>query len=168
MVSHNYIEEQFDRLQTSANSNQLTLLNRYVDELEKWNRVYNLTAMGSREKLVDLLVVDSVLAAYHLDFIKKSLMLKKLTILDVGSGNGTPGVVWAVIRRNTILTFVEKSRKKAAFLNHILRQLGLKDRSEVHNQRIEDCVAFKELNLITCRAFMNIEPFLEITYQRNT
>ena len=58
-----------------------------------------------------------------------------------------------------------KSRKKVAFLNHLIRNLGLNDQVEVLNHRIEDSSSYENLNLITCRAFMDIEAFLEITYR---
>ena len=160
-----YIQERLNRLRVSIDSNKLELLNNYVTEVRKWSQVHNLTGTKSLEKLVDRLVLDSVLVGDHIDFLNNFSILDKISILDVGSGNGSPAVVWAIIKKNIHLRLIEKSRKKVAFLNHIIRNLGLNDQVEVLNHRIEDSSSYENLNLITCRAFMDIEAFLEITYR---
>ncbi len=159
-----YIQERLNRLRVSIDSNKLELLNNYVTEVRKWSQVHNLTGTKSLEKLVDRLVLDSVLVGDHIDFLNNFSILDKISILDVGSGNGSPAVVWAIIKKNIHLRLIEKSRKKVAFLNHLIRNLGLNDQVEVLNHRIEDSSSYENLNLITCRAFMDIEAFLEITY----
>tara|TARA_B100001121_G_scaffold187115_1_gene163461 strand:+ start:104 stop:787 length:684 start_codon:yes stop_codon:yes gene_type:complete len=160
-----YIQERLNRLRVSIDSNKLELLNNYVTEVRKWSQVHNLTGTKSLEKLVDRLVLDSVLVGDHIDFLNNFSILDKISILDVGSGNGSPAVVWAIIKKNIHLRLIEKSRKKVAFLNHLIRNLGLNDQVEVLNHRIEDSSSYENLNLITCRAFMDIEAFLEITYR---
>ncbi len=160
-----YIQERLNRLRVSIDSNKLELLNNYVTEVRKWSQVHNLTGTKSLEKLVDRLVLDSVLVGDHIDFLNNFSILDKISILDVGSGNGSPAVVWAIIKKNIHLRLIEKSRKKVAFLNHLIRNLGLNDKVEVLNHRIEDSSSYENLNLITCRAFMDIEAFLEITYR---
>ena len=161
----NYIEEKLNGLGIEVNSETLEQLSDYINELVKWGKVYNLSGSDSTEELVDCLVLDSALVLFHIDFICKISMLDEPSIIDIGSGNGSPGIVWAICKKNISLKLVEKSRKKFAFLNNLIGTLGLSNRVKVHNQRIEESMPFAGLNIITCKAFMDIENFLNITHR---
>ena len=163
MSLRNYIKEQLNRLEVDANSETLKQLCDYIKELVKWGRVHNLSGSDSPEELVDRLVLDSALVLFHIDFICKSSNLNEPSIIDIGSGNGSPGIVWAICKKNISLKLVEKSSKKFAFLNSLIGTLELSGRVKVHNQRIEESFPFTGLNIITCKAFMDIEDFLNIT-----
>ena len=139
MSRSDYIEEQLDKLGVETNPDRLGQLCFYVDELVKWSKVYNLSGSDSFEKLVDRLVLDSALASFHLDFVCKASSFSKPLIIDVGSGNGSPGIVWAIFKEGISLKLIEKSRKKFAFLHSLTNILNLSKRVEVHNQRIEVC-----------------------------
>ena len=160
-----YIEEKLNRLGVEVNSETLEQLSDYIKELAKWGRVHNLSGSDSPEELVDRLVLDSALVLFHIDFICKFSRLNKPSIIDIGSGNGSPGIVWAICKKNISLKLVEKSRKKSAFLNSLIGTLELSSRVKVHNQRIEENFSFTGLNIITCKAFMDIENFLNITHR---
>ena len=165
MSLRNYIEEQLNRLGIEVNSETLEQLCDYIKELVKWGRVHNLSGSDSPEELVDRLVLDSALVLFHIDFICKFSRLNEPSIIDIGSGNGSPGIVWAICKKNISLKLVEKSRKKFAFLNSLIGTLKLSSRVKVHNQRIEESFPFAGLNIITCKAFMDIENFLNITHR---
>ena len=165
MSLRNYIEEQLNKLGIEVNSETLEQLCDYIKELVKWGRVHNLSGSDSTEELVDRLVLDSALVLFHIDFICKFSRLNEPSIIDIGSGNGSPGIVWAICKKNISLKLVEKSRKKFAFLNSLIGTLKLSSRVKVHNQRIEECFPFIGLNIITCKAFMDIENFLNITHR---
>ena len=165
MVLRNYIEEQLNRLGIEVNSEAIERLCDYIKELVKWGRVHNLSGSDSPEELVDRLVLDSAMALFHIDFICKFSRLNEPSIIDIGSGNGSPGIVWATCKKNISLKLVEKSRKKFAFLNSLIGTLELSGRVKVHNQRIEESIPFNGLNIITCKAFMDIENFLNITHR---
>ena len=165
MSIRNYIEEQLNRLEIEVNSDTLDQLRGYIEELVKWGKVHNLSGSDSPEELVDRLVLDSALVLFHIDFICKFSRLNEPSIIDIGSGNGSPGIIWAICNDNISLKLVEKSRKKFAFLNSLIGALKLSSRVKVHNQRIEECFPFAGLNIITCKAFMDIENFLNITHR---
>ena len=161
----NYIEEQLHKLGIEVNSETLEQLCDYIKDLVKWGRVHNLSGADSAEELVDRLVLDIASVLFQIDFICKLSRLIAPSIIDIGSGNGSPGIVWAICNENISLKFVEKSRKKSAFLNSLTGTLKLSSRVKVHNQRIEDCFPFAGSNIITCKAFMDIENFLNITHR---
>ena len=163
MTLFDYIEKQLEKLHISVDSNQLKLFDNYVSEVAKWNKIHNLTGIKTKERLVDLLVLDSVLVTYHIDFLYKHLNLNKLSILDVGSGNGSPGIIWSIIKTDASLTLIEKNRKKAAFLNSLIQMLNLTGRVKVCQERVEKFLPQGVSNLITCRAFTDVSNFLEIT-----
>ena len=165
MSLHYYIEERLNKLEIEVNSETLEQLCDYIKELLKWGRVHNLSGSDSPEELVDRLVLDSALVLFHIDFICEISRLNELSIIDIGSGNGSPGIVWAICKKNISLRLVEKSRKKFAFLNSLTGALKLSSRVKVHNQRIEESFPFTGLNIITCKAFMDIENFLNITHR---
>ena len=165
MSLRNYIEKQINKLGIEVNSETLEQLCDYIKELVKWGRVHNLSGSDLSEELVDRLVIDSALVLFHIDFICKFSRLDEPSIIDIGSGNGSPGIVWAICKKNISLKLVEKSRKKFAFLTNLIGALKLSSRVKVHNQRIEECFPFTGLNIITCKAFMDIENFLNITHR---
>ena len=165
MSLRKYIEEQLNRLGIEESSETLEQLCDYINELVKWGRVHNLSGSDSTEELVDRLVLDSALVLFHIDFICKFSRFNEPRIIDIGSGNGSPGIVWAICKKNISLKLVEKSRKKFAFLNSLTGALKLSGRVRVHNQRIEESLPFAGLNIITCKAFMDIENFLTITHR---
>ena len=165
MSIRNYIGEQLSRLGVEVNSQSLEQLGDYIKEVVKWGRVHNLSGSDSPKELVDRLVLDSALVLFHIDFIGKFSRLNEFSIIDIGSGNGSPGIVWAICNENISLKLIEKSRKKFAFLNSLIGALKLSNRVKVHNQRIEECFPFTGLNIITCKAFMDIENFLNITHR---
>ena len=165
MSLRNYIEKQINKLGIEVNSETLEQLCDYIKELVKWGRVHNLSGSDLSEELVDRLVIDSALVLFHIDFICNISKLNEPSIIDIGSGNGSPGIVWAICKKNISLKLVEKSRKKFAFLNSLIGTLGLSGRVKVHNQRIEESFPFNGLNIITCKAFMDIENFLNVTHR---
>ena len=165
MSLRSYISTQINKLGIEINSEKLEQLTHYINELGKWNKVHNLSGSVSFEELVNRLVLDSAMVLFHVNFICKVSKLNNPSIIDIGSGNGSPGIVWAVCAENLNLILVEKSRKKFAFLHNLIGTLNLSSRVAVYNQRIEECFSLTEGNIITCKAFMNVESFLNVTHQ---
>ncbi len=60
------------------------------------------------------------------------------TVIDVGSGSGLPGVVWAIIRPDLRITLLEPLLRRSEFLSEVVAQLRLGDRVRVHRGRAED------------------------------
>lgn len=101
----------------------------HADQLERWNRKINLTAITGPE---------AIARKHFLDAIAVQAFLKRETcILDMGSGGGFPGLPLKVLNDNIQMVLLDASRKKVHFLKHVIRMLGMKDIDAVHG-RIED------------------------------
>jgi 16S rRNA (guanine527-N7)-methyltransferase len=124
----------------------------YLNELKKWNRTYNLTALKEDKEIVIKHFLDSLLYL-------KAIPEGAWSICDVGSGAGFPGVPLAIVRPELILTLVEPSRKKTAFLRNIRRVLSLSN-LEVLEARIED-IQEKEFDIAVTRALFSINDFIK-------
>ena len=125
----------------------------YIALIEKWNRVYNLTAIREPEKMVSHHLLDSLAVAPHLH-------AKRL--LDVGSGAGLPGIPLALAKPDTHVTLLDSNHKKAAFLNQAVIELKLKN-AEVCSERVESWQTQNRFDVIISRAFSDMGEFVRIT-----
>lgn len=106
-------------LSLDASPEQVETLQRYLDLLQKWNTVINLTAIRERERMIPLHVLDSLTA---LPWVNTGQSL-----LDVGSGGGLPGIPLAIMAPRVAVTLLEPNQKKAAFLRQAKMELGLEN-----------------------------------------
>jgi len=129
----------------------------YLSELKKWNKTYNLTGLKEDKDIIIKHFFDSLLYL-------KTLPESEIRVADVGSGAGFPGLPIKIIRPEIEMYLIEPSRKKAAFLKHIIRQLGLR-KAEVIEKRIEEIRANQELaelvDVAVTRALFSIEDFMK-------
>jgi len=125
----------------------------YVALIEKWNRVYNLTAIREPEKMVSHHLLDSLAVASHLH-------VKRL--LDVGSGAGLPGIPLALADPDTHVTLLDSNHKKAAFLNQVVMELKLEN-AEVCSERVESWQTQHRFDVIISRAFSDMGEFVRST-----
>jgi 16S rRNA (guanine527-N7)-methyltransferase len=111
----------------------------YVGELERWNRKMNLTGLAGLE-LVRRLVAEPC-------WIGQQLQMSG-SLLDVGSGNGCPGIPLCIGRKLQVAYLVEARLKRAAFLRHMASRLNA-EKIVVHRQRLEDMTAAPNVDWIT-------------------
>lgn len=126
----------------------------YMNELLRWNKAYNLTAITKQEDIINKHFLDSLL--YSL-----AMPTEPLSVCDVGSGAGFPGIPLALVMKQTKFTLVEPSRKKAAFLAH-LRQLLQLSNVRVINSRVEELVD-STFEVITTRALFDARQLVKKT-----
>jgi len=94
---------------------QVARLNQYLALLDKWNKTYNLTAVRETERMVAYHVLDSLSALPH---------VRGGRVLDVGSGGGMPGMLFAIARPDWQLTLLDANHKKTTFLRQAVIELG--------------------------------------------
>jgi len=121
----------------------------YLDELQKWNAAYNLTAVREPAEMVTRHLLDSLVL---LPYVKSPL-------LDVGSGAGLPGIPLAITDPQLQVTVLDSNGKKARFLRHAVRTLKLGNVTVVE-ARVEDYKPDRPFAAITSRAFASLNDFL--------
>ena len=122
-----------------------------LDELEKWNRTYNLTAITKREDMVTHHLLDSL--AIHAD-------LQGVAIADVGTGAGFPGLPLAVLNPARRFTLIDSAGKKIRFVSHAAHALGLTNVEGVH-ARVESMHPGVPFDTVVTRAFAALPEMLE-------
>jgi 16S rRNA (guanine527-N7)-methyltransferase len=126
----------------------------YLEELEKWNRTYNLTAVRDPQEMVTRHLLDSLSVLPHLHGTR---------IIDVGTGAGLPGIPLALAAGDRSFSLLESNGKKVSFLRHVLRSLPVGNAEVVH-ARAEDYLAGKGgFDSVISRAFASIEDMLRMS-----
>jgi len=129
---------------------QIATLERYLDLLEKWNRVYNLTAIRDRAQMLTHHLLDSLAVVPH---------VRGPRVLDVGTGGGLPGIPIAIACPSITVTLLDSNHKKTAFLNQAAAELPLPN-VRVSAERIEAWSAAERFDTIVSRAFSDLAEFV--------
>lgn len=132
------LEEELSRLGLAFSPEVCHKLELYLSELARWNRTVNLTALRGSE-LVRRLVVEPCWIGQELQMSGR--------LLDLGSGNGSPGIPLYLSRGMERAHLVEARTRRAAFLRHIsflLNGVGI----TVHKIRLEEMTEAEEVDWI--------------------
>lgn len=121
-------------------------------ELEKWNFAYNLTAIRDPQEMVTRHLLDSLAVR----------PLLRGRVLDVGAGAGLPCIPVALIAPGLQLTGLDSNGKKARFMRHAQRTLGLANFSVIEG-RVEEVPLELAYDTITSRAFASLADFFRLT-----
>ena len=139
--------EQFDKLMG------------FLDLLQKWNKVYNLTSVRDPQEMMSLHMLDSLAAVPALQRYVASLGKaagERTAQLDVGSGGGLPGVVFAVCCPEVDVHCVDTVGKKAAFLQQAAVPLLL---SNLKSSPARVVTLKGPYEIVSCRAFASLVDF---------
>lgn len=126
---------------------------KYLGLLQKWNRVYNLTAIDKTELMVSHHLLDSLAVLPH-------LMAGRW--LDVGSGAGLPGLILALMRPDWEFELLDSNSKKCSFVQQAAIELNIKN-IQVTCARVQDWKKAKKFDGIISRAFAGLEKFVVLT-----
>ena len=126
----------------------------YLALLQKWNKVYNLTALRDPQEMLTHHLLDSLSAVAPL---LRHTGGRAARVLDVGSGGGLPGIVLAICRPELEVSCVDTVGKKAAFVQQVAASLPLPNLRGVH-ARVETLAG--PFDLICCRAFAALPDFV--------
>ena len=132
-------------------------LQRYLALVQKWNKVYNLTALRDPASMLTHHVFDSLSAIAPLQRQLGAMGLPTGgRLLDVGSGAGLPGVVMAICCPGLSVACVDTVDKKAAFVQQVALELRLPNLRGVH-ARVESLT--EQFDVVSSRAFASLVDF---------
>ncbi|EWS64198.1 Ribosomal RNA small subunit methyltransferase G [Hydrogenophaga sp. T4] len=136
---------------------QVSLLLDYLALLQKWNKVYNLTAVRDPAEMMTHHLLDSLAAIGPL---LRQTGGQPIKLLDVGSGGGLPGVVIAITCPQIQVSCVDTVGKKAAFIQQASAALKLPNLRGVH-ARVESLKAEEGggFDVVCSRAFASLVDF---------
>ena len=145
--------EGLQRMDLKLSDQVIDQLMAYLDLVEKWNRVYNLTAIRERDEMIKLHLLDSLSILNHVH-VKN--------ILDVGSGAGFPGIVLAITKPELKVTVMDSVNKKTTFMQQVKSELSLMN-LDVVNSRVEDYQPTTLFEAVISRAFSNLKNMMSLT-----
>jgi 16S rRNA (guanine527-N7)-methyltransferase len=151
------LEAGLQALGLSLTPEQVTQLLDYLALLQKWNKVYNLTAVRDPAEMVTHHLLDSLAAVSPL---LRQTSGQPVRLLDVGSGGGLPGVVIAITCPQIDVSCVDTVGKKAAFIQQVAAALKLPNLRGLH-ARVESLTAEKggSFDVVCSRAFASLVDF---------
>lgn len=132
----------------------------YAELLMHWNRVYNLTAVTDPTQVATHHLLDSLSVVAPL---RRHAGTRDLTLLDVGSGGGLPGVVLAILQPGWRVTCVDAVAKKVGFIRQAALELGLPNLHAEH-ARVEELPPV-HADVVISRAFASLPDFTAWTRQ---
>lgn len=150
-------QEEVFKLGIVLDEYKLNQLERFYELLISWNEKINLTTITKKEEVYLKHFYDS------LTLIKAVDLTKNLTLLDVGSGAGFPGIVLKIVFPNLKITLLDSMNKRINYLNEIIHELELKDIDTICAR----CEEFAKVNrekydLAVARAVSHLEILAEL------
>lgn len=142
----------------SLSDEQIQRLLDYMALIQKWNKVYNLTALRDPVDMLTHHLLDSLTAIAPL---ARHTQGQPIKVLDVGSGGGLPGVVLAICMPELNVSCVDTVAKKAAFVQQVAVSLKLPNLRGIH-ARVESLT--DPYDVICSRAFASLPDF--VTWSR--
>lgn len=167
----NFLEEGLAKLNFSKNQIEriAPLMENYANEILLFNGAYNLVNASSREEIFVRHILDSLSAAQEICRVAEKISAQsqsqsaetkkneseKITIADIGSGGGLPGIPLAAAFPQFNFVLVERMSKRCAFLENVRALLGLEN-VRIENSELEK-IPRESFEIATFRAFRPLE-----------
>jgi 16S rRNA methyltransferase gidB len=149
--------EETKKIGIELTSQQLEKLNQFYELLISWNQKMNLTRIIEKEDVYLKHFYDSLTLSKVID------LKQDLTLCDVGSGAGFPGIVLKICFPNLKITLLDSLQKRVNYLNEIIKKLDLKNIEAIHT-RAEDYAKQnrEKFDIVTARAVANLKILSEL------
>lgn len=166
----NFLEEGLAKLNFSKNQIEriAPLMENYANEILLFNGAYNLVNASSRDEIFVRHILDSLSAAQEIFSVAEKISAEsaqsvnakkneseKITIADIGSGGGLPGIPLAAAFPQFNFVLVERMSKRCAFLENVRALLGLEN-VRIENSELEK-IPHESFEIATFRAFRPLE-----------
>ena len=150
--------EEVNKLGIDLDEDKLSKLEEFYNLLIEWNERINLTAITNKEDVYLKHFYDSLTLYKEVD------LNKNITLCDVGTGAGFPGIVLKIVFPELKITLIDSLQKRVNYLNEVIKELGLKD-IEAYHYRMEDYSREnpEKFDIITARAVANTKLLCEIS-----
>ena len=140
------------RMGIDATDGQREALEGFLKLLQKWNRVYNLTAITEPASMVSRHLLDSLAVLPHLPRAGR--------FLDVGTGAGLPGIPLAIMMPDCDWVMLDSNGKKTRFVQQAIAELRLA-RAKVVRARVQDYHAEAFFDVVLSRAYASLADFAQ-------
>lgn len=142
----------------TLDDHQIAQFVNYYELLTEWNRFMNLTAITEWNDVCTKHFVDSISLCKALD------CTENLSVVDVGTGAGFPGIPLKIVFPNLKMTLLDSLGKRVKFLNEVIGRLGLENVEAIHG-RAEDFakpgLLREQFDLCVSRAVANLSTLAE-------
>ena len=159
-------EKDLSQFQIQLNENQKKQFLIYFELLNEWNSFMNLTAITEYDEVMKKHFVDSVslVKAYSERNIEVPFIENKISMIDIGTGAGFPGIPLKIVFPNLQVTLLDSLNKRIKFLNKVIEKLELTHIEAIHG-RAEDYAKPGKLresyDLCVSRAVANLSTLSE-------
>jgi 16S rRNA (guanine527-N7)-methyltransferase len=123
LESHVFNQFHFD-------SETINRLSEFVEVLASWNQHIRLSGYREKADIRQHLVTEPLLAAHYF-----GLASSLCSIVDFGSGNGSPGIIFSILYPHLRISLVERKQKKLSFLSYVISRLNLQNTTFYDNIR---------------------------------
>ena len=144
------------KLNIKLDEDKLSKLKRYYELLVEWNEKMNLTGITELEQVYLKHFYDSLTLHKIID------LNQNLSLVDIGTGAGFPGLVLKIVFPNLKITLIDSLNKRIEFLKFVINELGLKDIEAIHTRCEEYGIKNREIfDIATARAVAPLNILLE-------
>lgn len=157
-------------LQDFINESQILQLVNFKNLLQKWNKVYNLTAIKNELQILTHHFLDCLAIISPLQNLENSAKFSLQNILDVGSGAGFPGIILAICFPQKNIFLIDGVDKKCSFLRQVCIELNLQN-TQIFHEKVPNFFENHKakfsnfFDLIISRAFADSGKFVKLTKQ---
>ena len=152
------LTNELEKLSITLSEKQIEQFTKYYEMLVEKNKVMNLTAITEFDEVLEKHFLDSV------SLIRAKDLHESLTVLDLGTGAGFPGIPLKIVFPELKVTLADSLNKRVLFLQEVIEELELKDIEAVHG-RAEDLARDKQYreqyDLCVSRAVANLSTLSE-------